>query len=399
MARAAPLGDDRVMTETQHDNGPGGPRPPGPEGPRVSGAEVRDVNRLRRSVTDRKIAGVAGGIGRHLDIDPTLVRVLLVVLAFFGGAGLLIYGAVWLFVPAEGSDTAPVMIGPETRTVVLTVALVLAGVLLLGNGWWVGFNDGWPAPLLPLVAVGLVVWLVLRNRAPRAGSTAGSPPPVQGPPPPPTAGAPPYQPPPPPQPPRAPGARSLFGITMASVLVALGLVATVELLEVALPWAAYPAAALTVIGLALVVGAFRGRSAGLGFMGFVAAAVLAAAALAPNPSFGDVQLRPVRSTLLQDSYERTAGRIHLDLTGIQDVAALNGRVLGVDLRAGEVLVEVPENVDVDVTSRVQNGRLSILGRTVAGHDLTNNSATPDTAAPDLRIDIDLGVGQAMVRTP
>jgi phage shock protein PspC (stress-responsive transcriptional regulator) len=390
MVRGTPPGDDRLMTETQHDDGPGGQRPPGPQGPRVSGAEVRDVDRLRRSVTDRKIAGVAGGIGRHLDIDPTLVRVLLVVLAFFGGAGLLIYGAVWLFVPEEGSDRAPIAVTAETRTVVLTVVLVLAGLLLLGNGWWFGFNEGWPAPVLPILVVGLVVWLVMRNRGPRA----------YGPPPtPPASASTTHQPPPAPQPPRAPRARSLFGLTMAAVLVALGVVAAVQLSGVGLPWAVYPAAALAVIGLALVVGAFRGRSTGLGFMGFVAAAVLAVATLAPHPSVGDVEVRPVRSALLQDSYERTAGRIHLDLTGIQDVAALDGRVLDLDLRAGAVVVEVPESLDVDVTSHVQNGQLSILGRDVEGHDVTNNSSTPDTAAPDLRIDVDLGVGQAIVRTP
>ncbi|MDQ4007151.1 MAG: hypothetical protein M3211_03515, partial [Actinomycetota bacterium] len=226
-----------------------------------------------------------------------------------------------------------------------------------------------------------------RNRGAREG------------PPPPPASATPYQQPPPLQPPRPPKGRSLFGVTMASVLVALGVVAAVETSGVGLPWSVYPAAALTVIGLALVAGAFRGRSTGLGFVGFVAAAVLAVATLAPNPSIGDVQVRPVRSALLQDSYERTAGRINLDLTDIQDVAALDGRVLNLDLRAGAVVVEVPEDLDVTVTSRVHDGQLSVLGQTVEGHDVTLDRSTPDTAAPDLRIDVDLGVGQAIVRTP
>ena len=75
--------------------------PPAPDqeaatGPRVSPQEMRDLGRLRRSRTDRKIAGVAGGLGRHFDIDPTIVRVAFVVLAFFGGAGLLLYGVGWL---------------------------------------------------------------------------------------------------------------------------------------------------------------------------------------------------------------------------------------------------------------------------------------------------------------
>ena len=77
----------------------------GPDGgPRVTRDEIRDLGRLRRSRDDRKIAGVAGGLARHLDIDPIIVRVALVVLIFFGGAGLLIYGAGWLLVPEEGTE-------------------------------------------------------------------------------------------------------------------------------------------------------------------------------------------------------------------------------------------------------------------------------------------------------
>ena len=94
------------MTETppQQDTPPTG----GPTGSRtgLDRDALRDFERLRRSTTDRKIAGVAGGLGRHLNIDPTILRVLFVVLVFFGGAGLLLYGAAWLVVPEEGSDKA-----------------------------------------------------------------------------------------------------------------------------------------------------------------------------------------------------------------------------------------------------------------------------------------------------
>ena len=67
------------------------PSGPPPSGPRVSRDEMKDLGRLRRSVTDRHVAGVAGGIARHLDIDAIIVRVALVVGVFFGGAGLLLY--------------------------------------------------------------------------------------------------------------------------------------------------------------------------------------------------------------------------------------------------------------------------------------------------------------------
>lgn len=438
MVRTTLVGHDRDMTETQHDTaGTGG------QGPRVPPAQMRDLNRLRRSTTDRKIAGVAGGIGRHLDIDPTIVRVLLVVMVFFGGAGLLVYGATWLFVPEDGSDEAPIRTSGETRTLVLVVALVIAGLLLLSDGWWFGFNDGWPAPLLPLLVVGLVVWLLVRNRGRRTGGQAppppppysgttphsatppypatyapgpggsawestadaptaagpppGSLPPAFGPPPPP-ASAPPYLPPPPPAP-RALRERSLFGITMAFVLLGLGAVAVVELAGNPLPWAVYPATALTVIGLGLLAAAFVGRGAGLAFTGVLTTAVLAVAVWAPELEFGDVDAHPTSAAAVQDSYAYTAGRIHLDLTGVQDLEQLDGRVLDLRMRAGEVIVELPDGLDVDVSSEARGGQLVVLGNVVEGRAISNDQATPDTPAPDLRINLDMGFGHARVSTP
>jgi phage shock protein PspC (stress-responsive transcriptional regulator) len=360
---------------------------------------MRDLDRLRRSTTDRRIAGVAAGIARHLDIDPTIVRVLLVVLVFFGGAGLLIYGAVWLFVPEDGKDQAPIHLGGEARTVALVVTLVLAALLLLGDAWWLGFGSDWPPPLLPLLVIGLVAWLLLRNRGRRRDDVAQPPaesPPAGSPP----ADAPPsYLPPPPPSTPRRPKPRALFGITMAVVLIALGVVAVVEVAGTALPWAIYPATALAVIGLALLVGAFVGRSTGLVVTGLFVALVLAVGVWAPNPRFGDVQLRPVRAEALQGTYDRTAGRIDLDLTGLRDVDALDGRVLDLNMLAGEVVVDLPSGVDVEVTSHAEGGRLEVLGNVSEGRDIVNDRSTPDTSAPDLRIDVDMGFGHVRVSTP
>jgi len=58
--------------------------------------------RLHRSVTDRKIAGVCGGIAEYVGWDPTLVRVLWVVLTFLGGSGVVAYLLLWLLMP-EGN--------------------------------------------------------------------------------------------------------------------------------------------------------------------------------------------------------------------------------------------------------------------------------------------------------
>ena len=56
--------------------------------------------RLCRSSSDRKIAGVCGGLGEFLETDPVLFRVLFIVLAFVGGLGILLYIALWLAMPS-----------------------------------------------------------------------------------------------------------------------------------------------------------------------------------------------------------------------------------------------------------------------------------------------------------
>jgi phage shock protein PspC (stress-responsive transcriptional regulator) len=55
--------------------------------------------RLTRSATDRKIAGVAGGLGAYLGLDPLLVRIAFAVSAVAGGAGVIGYVALWALVP------------------------------------------------------------------------------------------------------------------------------------------------------------------------------------------------------------------------------------------------------------------------------------------------------------
>ncbi|MDP9319341.1 MAG: PspC domain-containing protein, partial [Actinomycetota bacterium] len=61
----------------------------------------RDLGSLRRSTDRRAVAGVAEGLSRHFDIDPIIVRVLFAALTFFGGAGIILYLALWLTVPND----------------------------------------------------------------------------------------------------------------------------------------------------------------------------------------------------------------------------------------------------------------------------------------------------------
>lgn len=59
------------------------------------------INRLRRSRSDRWLGGVCGGIARSLGAESWILRLLLVILALFGGTGLIVYILLWIFVPLE----------------------------------------------------------------------------------------------------------------------------------------------------------------------------------------------------------------------------------------------------------------------------------------------------------
>jgi len=67
----------------------------------AKGGAMDSTRKLYRSKTDRKVAGVCGGLAQYFNIDPTLIRVLFVVLAILGGSGLVLYLALWIIVPNE----------------------------------------------------------------------------------------------------------------------------------------------------------------------------------------------------------------------------------------------------------------------------------------------------------
>lgn len=55
--------------------------------------------RLTRPKSDRMVAGVAAGIAQYFAIDPTLVRLLFVILTLAGGPGLIAYVVLWIVMP------------------------------------------------------------------------------------------------------------------------------------------------------------------------------------------------------------------------------------------------------------------------------------------------------------
>lgn len=59
------------------------------------------INALRRSRADRWIAGVCGGIARATAVESWVWRLLFAALLLCGGAGIVIYILLWIFVPSE----------------------------------------------------------------------------------------------------------------------------------------------------------------------------------------------------------------------------------------------------------------------------------------------------------
>jgi phage shock protein PspC (stress-responsive transcriptional regulator) len=112
---AAALGDPAAMTE-----------------------QATTYKELRRSGSDRMLAGVCGGLGRYFDVNPVFYRVAFVVLTLLGGAGLLIYGACLLVIPGEDDEdsiAADVLRNHRQRPLALVgLALVaIAGIALLAH--------------------------------------------------------------------------------------------------------------------------------------------------------------------------------------------------------------------------------------------------------------------------
>ncbi len=62
---------------------------------------MSQTRKLYRSKTDRVLGGVCGGLAEYFNTDATLIRVLFVLLTVLGGAGPIIYLAMWIIVPNQ----------------------------------------------------------------------------------------------------------------------------------------------------------------------------------------------------------------------------------------------------------------------------------------------------------
>jgi phage shock protein C len=144
--------------------------------------------RLYRHRTNRIIAGVCGGLGEYLAIDPTVVRLFFLLFGFTNGIGVLVYFLMWIIIPPEDARSASLPesartgadeiaeqahnLGQEIRQAVRSPAsqtwmyigagLIIIGFVALLNNlpwhWlhWMNWNLFWPVFLI-LGGIALIV--------------------------------------------------------------------------------------------------------------------------------------------------------------------------------------------------------------------------------------------------
>ena len=435
---------------------PGAPPPSAPPPP-YPGAAARPE--LRRSRDDRVVAGVCGGLGRTLGVDPLLFRVLLVVLTVVGGSGLLVYLIGWLLIPEDGAPTSEGQrLYDEAKsdpsgvrsvlTIVVAVLLALVAVPLLlatvFGGW--GHLDGVVPGLLLLVAalVGLAVWGSRSSRppAPPAAAPGWGPAPgtdagtaatvaygtgTAAPEAPPGAsdtavltapvgyayggdgGYGPYGTAPAPVPPRpARRERSVLGaMTVSFAVLVVGIVAGADVLGADVPPVVYLAAPLAVLGLGLLVGAMVGRARWLLAIAIPLALLTALVAAVPQAvretagsGVGERRWTPTTVAAATTEYRLAAGDARLDLTSVPTTATGSAVPVRVRLGTGQLVVIVPRSAVVRLDAAVGIGEVRVSGepaRNGTQLELTTVLTPVGTSTGTFDLVLDVGVGSLEVR--
>ncbi|MEV6800820.1 PspC domain-containing protein [Micromonospora rifamycinica] len=163
---------------TPPTGGDDAPRPPGAYPPPSGGAGFTSRYGLVRPRDGRYLAGVCAAIGRATNTDPVLWRVLLAVLGFFGGVGILVYVAAWLIIPGEGDSASPLesMLGRGRSSMSPITVIVLTILVAVSFGYIV--TDAFRAVLLgAAILIGGALLLNRESRADVPAAGPGGPPP------------------------------------------------------------------------------------------------------------------------------------------------------------------------------------------------------------------------------
>lgn len=133
---------------------------------------------LYRPEEGKMIAGVCAGIADYFDIDPVIIRAILVAITIFGGSGLLLYIILWIVMPSEssvGKDSEENIrenveeikvrakrFAGKDRNIFLGVIFLIIGFSFLLNNF--GVINPWVfSKLWPLVIILLGVMILTRN--------------------------------------------------------------------------------------------------------------------------------------------------------------------------------------------------------------------------------------------
>ena len=325
-------------------------------------------SRFLRAHDDRVLGGVAGGLGRAFGVDAVIFRIVLAALVFAGGIGLLIYGAVVVFVPSDDGTGNP---APRERSVKNAAAIAGGGLLVVGACVVAGSGGAWDGGwLFGLAVVTGLGYLVVRRRGGLAALQRDRPP-------------------------------------LARLLIIAG-IGTALLLGAALAfwgsaWATAAGAGVAVaaivlaLGVALIVGALRGnvQVRWLALPALIIAfpaGVVSAADISLDGGVGERTYRPAGADRLPAGYELGAGEIVVDLRGL-DWSGGRRAALDLDVGVGHAVVIVPETVCVGARSTVGAGYADVFGRDAGGVDVDHDvTREPAPGAPGLTLDVKIGMG-------
>ena len=357
------------------------------------------VRRLTRSSRNKVVAGVAGGLGEYVGIDPVLFRLLFILLALVGGGGLLLYLAGWLIIPQASEPNSPAERAlSRAGSVPRWIGIALVAVALLATVAREPLSESmfWrPSILWATALIGIGIVLLQDERVPESKPPPGSAPPSMAAP--------------------APGAPApapslldrwrrdhppspLGWFTLAAVLVALalaGILHGARLLD--LRAADFPALALLIIGIGLLIGSVWGRARWLILLGLALVPFVLGASVIHLPLRGDVgtfYLRPDSADELSDGFELLAGEMTLDLTRVagDEPIEIDGTMV-----AGELQVLVPRDVAVHVDANLDAGELWLFGRRQDGVELgVDRVFGAEDADAAVSVEVDGGVGSISV---
>ena len=335
--------------------------------------------RLERPRHGRAIAGVCAGLGRHLNIDPVLVRIGFVILTALGGAGFLAYVAAVLLIPQEG-ERYPVAHALTGRRAGMAVGIVLLVVgaaatsgALIGDG--LGHVVGWSVVLL-----GLGGYLVLRpfDRVPRDGDTAFV-----------TAETTVVEP-----EPRGHATRVVAG----AMLLLAGVSTVIGAAGAGLDAQEVTGIAIILAGAAVAAGAFFGASAWLALPPLLIAAVvaaLAAAGVVLRGPIGEHSWTPATASDLPKTYQVAIGRGRVDLRQLQ-IAPVGATHVTLRVGIGDAVVRIPRSVSVEIHAHAGAGRVVTPAGKSNGTDVDRTDHVGPAGAPVLDLDARVGLGQVKV---